>query len=536
MRRALRFLLTFVKYALATLAAVVSITLLAFYLNAEDFPAPSGDALDKVVFRGVHVIDTATGRLLENRVIEVSGGRIDRVAPREGYVAPQGYADRDLNGAYAVSGFWDMHAHLITANLLFHAALHPMNGVLYIRDLQSDCVNDSCTFGSTIFEMREHQAQVERGEVLGPYYTGLASYIIAGRRKGQRYGDTPSYLVPNTYEEGVQLAQYFAERGVDFIKIYNSTERDAYLGITDAAKDLPLYVAGHTAASLTLMENLAAGHRTIEHARDLPLACSTLAQSHAEAYDAWASSDSDEIEGPSLTKLYNDVVDNYDEAVCDEVLAYWASLDSWYVPTHITREAEFLVHTRAYKQDSRLKYLPPLVVSAGWGSTAENYEKRFAEFPDDLRGYKRFHAQTVMLSGRAHRAGVKFMVGTDAGDMLVYPGFSYADEMQHYVDAGIPNADILRYATQAAADFSGMGDTHGSIAEGKYAELVFFAANPLEDIDNVRDIVGIYHQRHFYDESAREAVLEGVISDNNGLSQYVRLGWFAVQNLVPALF
>jgi imidazolonepropionase-like amidohydrolase len=80
---------------------------------------------------------------------------------------------------------------------------------------------------------------------------------------------------------------------------------------------------------------------------------------------------------------------------------------------------------------------------------------------------------------RAYKAGVKIAFGTDAG---VFPHGMNAREFALMVEAGMPAAEALRCATVHAADLLGHSDMLGSLAPGKYADVVAVPGDPLTDI------------------------------------------------------
>jgi imidazolonepropionase-like amidohydrolase len=79
---------------------------------------------------------------------------------------------------------------------------------------------------------------------------------------------------------------------------------------------------------------------------------------------------------------------------------------------------------------------------------------------------------------RAHKAGVRIAFGSDAG---VYPHGENAKQFGLYVDLGMSPAEAIATATRNAAELIGVGDV-GTIAVGKYADLVAVPRNPLEDV------------------------------------------------------
>lgn len=85
-------------------------------------------------------------------------------------------------------------------------------------------------------------------------------------------------------------------------------------------------------------------------------------------------------------------------------------------------------------------------------------------------------------------AGVNILMGSDAGNPSVIPGYSAHKELNFMSDAGMSNAAILRSATIVPAKFLGMDDSIGSIKEGKTASFILLDKNPLDDIKNSQTI------------------------------------------------
>jgi imidazolonepropionase-like amidohydrolase len=78
-------------------------------------------------------------------------------------------------------------------------------------------------------------------------------------------------------------------------------------------------------------------------------------------------------------------------------------------------------------------------------------------------------------------AGVRVVAGTD--DLA---GFTLHRELELYADAGIPPADVLAIATIGAARVMHHEKDWGSIAPGKYADVVLVDGKPDERISDVR--------------------------------------------------
>ena len=65
---------------------------------------------------------------------------------------------------------------------------------------------------------------------------------------------------------------------------------------------------------------------------------------------------------------------------------------------------------------------------------------------------------------------------------------SFFKEVEMMQTAGLTNAQLLKYSTINAAKMLGRENEFGSIENGKNADLVLLNANPLEDINAIKDI------------------------------------------------
>jgi len=95
---------------------------------------------------------------------------------------------------------------------------------------------------------------------------------------------------------------------------------------------------------------------------------------------------------------------------------------------------------------------------------------------------------------RAWRAGVPLVLGTDAGNPLVFPGPSLHRELRLWVEAGIPPAVALQAATVNAANLLRASAHIGAIRAGLDANLLLVDGNPLEDISATERISLIVFQ------------------------------------------
>src|SRR5207248_2448282 len=79
---------------------------------------------------------------------------------------------------------------------------------------------------------------------------------------------------------------------------------------------------------------------------------------------------------------------------------------------------------------------------------------------------------------RAHKAGVRFAMGSDA----VFTGFGQnTRELDWFVKAGMKPEEALATATTNGAALLGKDKSLGAIAPGYYADVVALDGDPLQD-------------------------------------------------------
>jgi imidazolonepropionase-like amidohydrolase len=88
---------------------------------------------------------------------------------------------------------------------------------------------------------------------------------------------------------------------------------------------------------------------------------------------------------------------------------------------------------------------------------------------------------------RAIEAGVKIVAGTDVGTAF-NPHGENAEELELLVKNGMSTQKALASATTVASELLGMGDKIGTLASGKYADIIAVKGNPLLDIGVLKKI------------------------------------------------
>ncbi|WP_239772946.1 amidohydrolase family protein [Mammaliicoccus sp. I-M36] len=85
---------------------------------------------------------------------------------------------------------------------------------------------------------------------------------------------------------------------------------------------------------------------------------------------------------------------------------------------------------------------------------------------------------------KAHQAGVKIAMGTDAG---VFKHGTNLRELELMVEHGMTEMEAIVSSTKTAAECLGYDEELGTIEEGKKADFILLEQNPLDDIAVLRD-------------------------------------------------
>jgi imidazolonepropionase-like amidohydrolase len=193
-----------------------------------------------------------------------------------------------------------------------------------------------------------------------------------------------------------------------------------------------------------------------------------------------------------------------DDDLRAEVFDHFRRADSWVTPTLVSfrgmaraTDASALTPTT----EPRMRYVNNEVL--------QHWREQIAKWPKLVPAdYRRTIADLyTRVATAAHTARVSFLVGSDLGNTLVFPGSSTHDEMELLVRAGLTPMEALQAATIGPARYLHAADTLGSIGIGKVADLVVLDANPLEDIANVRRVNAVVRAGTLLDRAALDRLL-----------------------------
>lgn len=95
------------------------------------------------------------------------------------------------------------------------------------------------------------------------------------------------------------------------------------------------------------------------------------------------------------------------------------------------------------------------------------------------------HSESI---SRAHKAGVRIAMGTDAG---VMPHGTNLRELGLMVNVGMSSMETIVATTKKAAECLGWEDRVGTVEAGKLADIILIKTNPLQDIRSLEKVDNI---------------------------------------------
>lgn len=420
-------------------------------------------------------LDVEAGELEPNRGILIAAGR---------FASTTGLAEDELltsrvvelgDDHYVIPGMFDLHAH-------------------YAVDLFGEGRVDETTAYPALFLANGVTSTFPAGEMDPERMRALRIAIDSGERPGPRILNTGPYfgswrkgwddaaMSPDSIRREVD---YWVQRGVRGFKA-KGIRPEHLEPLIERAHRHGLTVTGHLGSGFRGTVNprdaIRMGIDRVEH-----FLGGDMMPADRSAYASLQ--EFDDFEGPAL----GGIIDLYRE----RRVSFDATLSTYgYWGPHDPRMTEYWTDEK--------RFLTPYMRQIIEARPARPVYEPFAKIsPIKRKTVKAFY----------DRGGRDLVtLGTDHPSWGEYwSGFGAHRELLAFVEAGIPPADALRFATINGARALGVGDRLGSIAPGKLADAFVVRGNPLEDIRNARNVEWVIRGGELYDAADLLRSVEGTI-------------------------
>jgi imidazolonepropionase-like amidohydrolase len=438
---------------IARVARVLAHGALAACTGAQPARADRGPA---VALPDVTVIDGTGAPPRPHTTVLVEGGRISALLPAGQQPLPRGVRVLDVAGAYVMPGLIDAHVHLATFErppamlgaLLRHALL---GGVTTVRDMGGNAGRVAALAAAA----RPDSAPMPRiffsAVVAGPaWFAGYDPERLRFWSDGRTPGTAPGVRVLTDTTDVAAVVREAAALGATGIKVYADVPPARLAALAAEAHRRGLRLWSHAVVPPTRPEAVvAAGVDVVSHADQL----------------IWAAAPATAPVGDRAARR------GLLRAVAPDAPAVTALLDTMRARGTLLEPTLLVMQLGAARQEG--------APSASLDTLA---------------------AWAVGVTRRAHALGVPVVAGTDA---LGRETPNIHAELQLLVrQAGLSPLEAIRAATQHGAAALGIADSAGTVAVGKWADLVVLRANPANDIRNTQTIRYVVRRGHVHARTA----------------------------------
>ncbi len=422
----------------------VLISALCLALTSALSTAQAVDSNPLEAIRAGKFIDVQAGRVLNDQIILIRGGKIEAVGGN--LAIPDGAMVIDLSKMTVLPGLIDCHTHLADI-----ASLEPLE-VLRMTATQTAYAtipNASATLlagFTTVRDVGVYRAfndvamrdAIAHGIFIGPRMYVAGAYLTISQGAGSMSGLAMDIPLPLDLRFGTadgpwevrKVVRELAHLGADHIKILTTgavlthgsilksiefTPEEIKAAVDEAA-NFGLRVEAHAHDTEGIKNAIRAGVASVEHATLIDDEGIALAKKHGTYLD----------------------MDIYDEEC---------------IQSDPAAPADFLAHDAGLAEAQR-----------------RNFTK-------------------------AVRAGVKMSFGTDAG---VCPHGVNARQFAFMVKYGMTPMQAIQSATVNAADLIGHSELFGSITAGKSADIIAVSADPLSDIKALEHVQFVMKEGKVY--------------------------------------
>ena len=415
-------------------ALVLASIALAATAAAQSTPSLASPTL--IAVKAAHLIDPVAGRRIDDAVVLIEGDRVTQVGTK--LPIPAGATVIDLGGATILPGLIDVHTHLSSESGNYYDDLFRKSPIdvavrahLYAkRTLDAGFTTVRDVGGAELIDVALRNA-IDAGVIPGPRMKVAAMAISATGGHGDLNGFSPYLRFDGSLSRTAD--------GVDEIR--KAVRRDVKYGA-----DLIKVLAG-------------AGVLSEEESAGAPQYSQVELDALVQEATMWGRKVAAHAHGAEAIKraIKAGVASVEHAGLIDEEGVRLAKEHGTYLVPDIWTDIYILEH----------------------GADLGLPEKIIAK-ERQLR-----KAQDVNWR-RAKDAGVKFAFGTDAG---VYPHGQNANQFQYLVQSiGFTPMQAIQMATVNAAELLGWSDRVGSLAPGRFADLIAVDGDPIADIRQLEHV------------------------------------------------
>lgn len=148
-----------------------------------------------------------------------------------------------------------------------------------------------------------------------------------------------------------------------------------------------------------------------------------------------------------------------------------------------------------------------------WVDGTNKYREKMGQtaFKEEVVNEMKALDEKYRIIKQLNEAGVPMILSPDPSAKYMVSGFSVVGEMALLQNAKISNYEILKMAT---VNFSNLfKENYGTIEVGKDADFILLNANPLEDLNTLKNVEAVYYNQNFLDKKSLDSMREAVLKE-----------------------
>ncbi len=416
-------------------------------------------AAEKKALVGGTLINGLGSTPIQDSVILINGGTIEKVGTVDSLAVPEGYLLISTEAMSVMPGLWDMHVHLMinghsdyghwhSAYLdRFAGEIMPASAV----QLLLAGITSARDLGAPLDASLEVRDRINQGEIPGPRMFMSGPFI-----QHKPYPGTEAYRWGvDSPRDAREKVNRLADAGVDIIKMVDQDEMtfEESEAVVDQAHKRGLKVVGHSHRPEEIRRGLAIGVDNFEHtglaaAPEYPEDVMTLLRERTAT---------GRVRGGPL---------------------YWTPTVEGLWNYDYTRDNPEALDTDCWHRGLE-------------ADTIADISQSIAH-PEELLYYQLTPKRKPTLQRKIQQlreAGVVMLIGTDSGIPMKFHCQSTWHEMDVWVNVmNIPPMETIQAATYWPSKFMGVEEQWGTIVAGRHADIIAVKGDVLRYINLLQDV------------------------------------------------
>ena len=397
-----------------------------------------------LVFKNANIISMESDNVLLNQNIAILNGKIVVIenAKKSKLKAKKTI---DLKGKYIMPSLADAHVHLpeTEEELQRMFDLNLINGVTKLRSMRGDW---------------KHKEWQNKFNTINSIYPKI---YLSAPPISRNMEATPEQL-----EEFVKAVK---EHNYGFIKILSVKNQEIFTQLDSLCKKYDVSLGGHfprLAMGNSLNEDVFfnSNYKSIEHLGGL-------------------------VGEPNLFESRIQAIKKNDIYICPTLL--WYSIGSG---QYSYEQLEKLPGMEFVSKETMQE----------WIEKTKIYREKIGEqaYKDEVAKELKDLEEKHQVIARLQKEGIKMLLSPDASSKYMMTGCNMVNEMELLKNANLSNFEILQMATVNFATFH--KEYNGVIKVNKPADFIILDQNPLEDLQTLKNIKGVYFNFNYLDTKALE--------------------------------